>query len=116
MSISGSIHCPNCNDTDKNKPELKLHIIKSGAIKFDNFEKTTQTDLTLKFRDADSLTLIDSYFEQMNSSTIEVFNIPTVYIMHSEFHHSSPNVIGKPTQCGNFRIFLSFRSYVKSNK
>ena len=58
-------------------------------------EKTTQSDLTLKFCDADSLTLIDSYFEQMNSSTIEVFNIPTVYIMHSEFHHSSPNLIGK---------------------
>ena len=51
----------------------------------------------------------------MNSSTIEVFNIPTVYIMHSEFHHSSPNVIGKPKKYTSKQKKLIFSRFSVTN-
>ena len=101
FTIKGALDCPLCdnnNATTKEeyniiKPRLNLHVLKSGSMIIDNFEKYTQTDLNLKFRDADSLTIMDSYFENMTEGTVEVFNIPSVYLMHSEFHDSSPNII-----------------------
>ena len=109
LTLTGSLNCPQCtehlsksnatyekinqNVTNIRKPTLNFHAIKSGAIYINDFEKSTETDLTLKFRNADTLTIMDSYFDNMNSSTIEVFNTPTLYLMHSEFHKSSPNII-----------------------
>ena len=97
FTMKGALDCPLCGNATKDekvtKPRLNLHVIKSGSMVIDNFEKYAQTDLNLKFRDADSLTIMDSYFENMTQGTVEVFNIPSVYLMHSEFHDSSPNII-----------------------
>ena len=38
------------------------------------------------------------------SSTIEVFNIPSLYLMHSEFHHSSPHIIVTNAYVNNVTI------------
>ena len=72
------------------KPKVNFHITKSGSVKLDNFVKESQSsELVLKVRDLESLTIMDSYFGGLNSSSLEVFNVPNVYMKHSEFHYCS---------------------------
>ena len=82
---------------------VKVHVVQSsGSVLFDNFAKmTNEVDLNMKFRNLNSLTIIDSYFEHLEKSGMEVFNVPSVYVMHSEFHHCNPQ-------------FMIANSYVKN--
>ena len=109
LTIKGMIECPECsaqkvyleNLTSISRPSINIHILKSGHVTFDNFVKESDADLTLKIRDLTGLTFIDSYFASMPMNSMEMFNVPDVLFMHSEFHHSSPG-------------FMVCNSYVKN--
>lgn len=110
LTLSGAIECPDCskqelevaNLTSPKKPKLNIHVIKSGSVLLDNFIKESQSsELNFKVRDLDALTVVDSYFAEMPKGSMELFNVPSVYVMHSEFHYCKDG-------------FLVANSYVKN--
>jgi len=55
-------------------------------------------------RDLDALTVVDSYFGSLPSSSFEVFNVPSVYLMHSEFHYCNSGFLVANTYVKNITI------------
>ena len=55
-------------------------------------------------RDLDTLTVVDSYFGSLTSSSFEVFNVPSVYLMHSEFHYCNSGFLVLNTYVKNITI------------
>ena len=72
---------------------------------FNNFVKESHTsDLSFKIRDLDSLTIVDSYFGSLKKSDLEIFNVPSVFLMHSEFHYCKKGFLVANTYVKNITI------------
>jgi len=76
-------------------PKVNIQILQTGNVSFENFvsEMGDRSDTRIKLRDAESVIIKDSYFNNLPSNGFEIFNVPNVTIFHSEFYHGSTNSI-----------------------
>jgi len=77
-------------------PQLRIQIIDVGNVVLSNFssgynfgQTTEEVDVRIQMRDAQRLQLLDSFFNGLPPSGLEVFNVGSVRVEHSEFHNSS---------------------------
>ena len=77
------------------KPKIKFQILKAGNVTFDNFVTGMgyRSNVRIQMRDAESVTIQDSYFNDLPSNGMEIFNVDNVTIFHSEFYNGSKNSI-----------------------
>jgi hypothetical protein len=126
LTFKGEIECPQCPKGHQSEkvqilhegklvtsphvavtssvPQLRLNVLKSGDLKFDNFVKKSNVDLSLKIRDVKSVTFLDSYFSDLMTSSVEIFNVDDVTVMHSEFHQCSDHFLVANTYVKNITI------------
>jgi hypothetical protein len=81
--------------TDLEHPKVNIQIFQAGNITFDSFvsEMKDQSDIRIKMRDAEAVIIKDSYFNNLPSNGLEIFNIDNVTIFHSEFYNGSTDSI-----------------------
>ena len=53
----------------------------------------TSVDFRLRMRSGSNLEIWDSFFGNLSSSSIEIFNVARVEIVHSEFHNVTAGAI-----------------------
>ena len=119
LTIPGQMVCPDCmptTDTSESmriidlvkssakimtldelvvKPKVKIQIMKAGNISFDTFVSGMgyRSNVRVQMRDANSLEVKDSYFNDLPLNGLEIFNVQNVTIFHSEFYNGSTNSI-----------------------
>jgi len=119
LTITGQMVCPDCmptTDTSESmriidlvkssakimtldelvvKPKVKIQIMKAGNISFDTFVSGMgyRSNVRVQMRDANSLEVKDSYFNDLPLNGLEIFNVQNVTIFHSEFYNGSTNSI-----------------------
>lgn len=88
LTVSGNLVCMEC---DANATAaLKLLVIDTRRIDVDQvFVDEGSAKVKIQVRNADSLRIKDSYFKSQGRDSLEVFNVPQVEIIHSEFHNAS---------------------------
>ena len=77
------------------RPKVKIQIINAGNISIDSFISGMgyRSNVRLQMRNADSVEVKDSYFNDLPLNGLEIFNVQNVTIFHSEFYNSSANSI-----------------------
>ena len=121
LVLSGEISCPECtsykskNDQetrevsvdqatgskpigkakDEFKPKVNLRVIDAGNITFSSFGSGIgfPSNVFIKLRNAESVVIKDSFFNELPSNGLEIFNVDNVTIYHSEFYNGSSDSI-----------------------
>jgi len=107
ITVTGQMVCPECLETaDINtnqlkhnelntKPKVKIQIIDAGNISFDSFVTGMgyRSNVRVQMRNANSVEVKDSYFNDLPLNGLEIFNVQNVTIFHSEFYNGSTNSI-----------------------
>ena len=119
LTITGQMVCPDCSsaiDTkDSNrfvnqlnsgtgktnpkeadaKPKVMIQIIGAGNISFDSFVSGMgyRSNVRFQMRNANSVEVKDSYFNDLPLNGLEIFNVQNVTIFHSEFYNGSTDSI-----------------------
>jgi len=119
ITVTGQMVCPDCletanivepspilkllkSNTNKlkqnewnTKPKVKIQIIDAGNISFDSFVTGMgyRSNVRVQMRNANSVEVKDSYFNDLPLNGLEIFNVQNVTIFHSEFYNGSTNSI-----------------------
>ena len=123
LTVAGKMICPGCSTPDMQvanelqtqikssgdelgapnakgsqlqyNPKVKVEILEAGNVSFDNFVSGmgNQPNIRIQMRNAESVLIKDSYFNDLPSNGLEIFNVDNVTIFHSEFYNGSFNSI-----------------------
>lgn len=91
LSITGAFECKGCKG--QNKAILNLHLLDNSDVTLEDVVIDDEVKARFKFRNADRILIRDSYFKSMYKDSIEIFNVPSVSISHSEFHDTAQSAI-----------------------
>ena len=93
ISLSGDFSCPECRD-QVDTSTIEIQIVDSSNVTLNSLTVDGSiVEFRLKMRSGPSLGVFDSFFSELSSSSIEIFNVPRIGIVHSEFHNVTRGAI-----------------------
>lgn len=92
--ISGEILCLDCDRVETTRSSLDIQIVDADNVTLESLVVDgTRVDFRLQMRSGTNLDIWDSFFGNLSSSSIEIFNVARVEIVHSEFHNVTAGAI-----------------------